>query len=61
MMAGSTVTAAKKATVTAIARAGPTVEKTGNLVKTMATKVTATVAAEAAITFPIELSACLIA
>ena len=58
MMAGSSVTAARNATVTAIANAGPTVENTGNRVKTIARKVTATVAAEAAITLPIDANAC---
>ena len=56
-MAGSTVAAARKATQIAIANAGPTVEKTGSRVKIIAKNVTATVAADAAITLPMDAKA----
>jgi|SRR6185369_16229743 len=54
MMAGSSVTAAMHATAIEIAIDGPTVEKIGIFAKIIATKVTATVAADAVITLPID-------
>ena len=56
-IAGRMVTAATNATKIAIAKAGPTVENTGSRVKIIAKNVTATVAADAAITLPIEANA----
>src|SRR5262245_56395654 len=53
--AGMNVTAASNATMTEIAMAGPTAENTCNLVKTIARKVTDTVAADAAMTLPIDI------
>jgi hypothetical protein len=56
-MAGSRVTAAKKATAIETASAGPTLVNAGRRVKIMPRNVTATVAADAAITLPMELIA----
>ena len=56
-MAGSRVTAARNATPIAIANAGPIVENTPNRVKIIPRKVTATVAADAAITLPMDVNA----
>ena len=56
-MAGSSVTAAKNATAIETASAGPTLVKAGSRVKIMPRNVTATVAADAAITFPMDPSA----
>lgn len=55
--AGNKVTAARNATAMETAKAGPTVEKTPSRVNTMPKKVTATVAAEATITLPMDGSA----
>ena len=59
--AGSSVSADSKATMTEIEIAGPTTENTSSLVKTIARKVTETVAADAAITLPIDIRAFLTA
>src|ERR1700757_4235526 len=59
--AGSSVSADTNATTTAIEIAGPTAENTSNLVKTIARKVTATVAADAVITLPMDIKAFLTA
>ena len=56
-MAGSRVIAARNDTMTETEIAGPTSEKTCNLVKTIARNVIATVAADAAITLPIDIKA----
>ncbi|CNN75647.1 Uncharacterised protein [Mycobacterium tuberculosis] len=56
-MAGNRVTAARKAIAIEMASAGPILLKAGRRVNTMPRKVTATVAADAAITSPIELTA----
>ena len=56
-MAGSSVTAATKATPIPIANAGPVVENSSNRVKVIPRNVTPTVAADAAITLPMELRA----
>ncbi|PQM47000.1 hypothetical protein C1Y40_02831 [Mycobacterium talmoniae] len=55
--AGSRVTAAKNTTAIEMASAGPIVDNMPNRANTMQAKVTATVAAEAAITLPTEVSA----
>ena len=47
--------------MTEIEIAGPTVEKMSNLAKTIARKVTATVAADAAMTLPMDINAFLTA
>src|SRR5262249_9209287 len=57
MIAGSSVTAAAHATQIEMEIAGPTVEKMGIRAKTIATKVTATVAADAVITLPMDANA----
>ncbi len=56
-MAGRSVTAARKATPTAIANAMPTVENSPNLANIIPRKVIPTVAAEAAITLPMDVNA----
>src|ERR1700684_2033245 len=56
-MAGSRLTAAMNATAIEIEIAGPTVENTGNRANIIARKVTATVAADAAITLPMDVKA----
>src|SRR5271167_2184341 len=56
-MAGNSVTAARNAIAIETASAGPTLVNAGRRVKTMPQKVTATVAADAAMTLPMELSA----
>src|SRR5262245_16918240 len=56
-IAGRRVTAAMHATAIEIEIAGPTVENTGNREKIIARKVTATVAADAAITLPMDVKA----
>ncbi len=53
-MAGNSVTAAKNATEIETASAGPTLVNAGSRVKIMPRNVTATVAADAAITLPID-------
>ena len=55
--AGRKLTAAKNATTTEIEIAGPTVANNCNWAKIMARKVTATVAADAAITLPMDARA----
>src|SRR5262249_20174745 len=59
--AGSRVIAHRNATMTDIEIAGTTAENTSSLVKTLARNATATVAAEAAITLPIDINAILTA
>jgi hypothetical protein len=56
-IAGSKVTAARKATPTPIADATPTVWNTPIRAKLISRKVMPTVVADAAITFPIEINA----
>jgi hypothetical protein len=56
-IAGRNVTAARKQMPIATASAAPTVENTPSLANTIARNVTATVAADAAITLPIDDSA----
>src|ERR1700692_4144889 len=56
-MAGNSVTAARNAIAIETASAGPTLVNAGRRVKTMPQKVTATVAADAAMTLPMEPSA----
>ncbi len=56
-IAGSSVVAVSSETMIETVMAGPTAENTSSLVKTMARKVTATVAADAAMTLPIDISA----
>src|SRR5271157_1455426 len=56
-MAGRRLTAARKATQIEIEIAGPTVENTGNWAQIIERKVTATVAADAAITLPMHIKA----
>ena len=56
-MAGSSVIAARNATVIETAKAGPTLVNAGSRVKIMPRNVTATVAAEAVMTLPIDPSA----
>src|SRR5258707_3159786 len=60
-MAGSTVTADSNDTRIATEIAGPTAENTSSLVKTIARNVIATVAADAAITLPMDINAFLTA
>ncbi|CNJ15008.1 Uncharacterised protein [Mycobacterium tuberculosis] len=60
-MAGSSVTAARNATTMQIEMAGPTVENTPNSAKSITINVTATVAADAAITLPMDIKAFLTA
>ncbi len=60
-MAGSRVTAPSSDTVMATAIAGPTAENTSSLVNTIARNVTATVAADAVITLPMDINAFLTA
>ncbi|COW51384.1 Uncharacterised protein [Mycobacterium tuberculosis] len=59
--AGSSVTAAKKTTATEIPNIGPTVLRIPSWVNTIPRKVIATVAAEAAITLPMDVNAFLTA
>lgn len=61
MMAGSKVTAARNATPMAIANAGPMVANNSKLANVIPRNVTPTVAADAAMTLPIELNALLTA
>ncbi len=56
-MAGSSVTAARKATPMPTANATPTVENTPSLAKPIPRNVMPTVAADAAITFPMDTRA----
>ena len=60
-MAGSSVTAARNTTATEIANAGPMVFRIPSWTKIIPRKVIATVAAEAAITLPMDVSALLTA